>query len=212
LQKAGATRFTRLDIHRGYLNMVLHLDSRDITTHHTPHGPRRFTRINYGTKSAAETFQKEISEALEGLEGVLNISDDILVYGKHEEEHDHNVEETLKRCRERDIRLGPEKCKFNLPEVTYGYVFSGNGMKPDLRKVVTLKNAEPPANVSELRSFLGMAGYSSPFIPHYSEKTVRLRDLLVEKEYQWTDEHQKAFEELKEYLSSETTLAYFMPG
>ena len=93
-----------------------------------------------------------------------------------------------------------------LPEVTYyGYVFSGNGMKPDPRKVVTLKNAKPPANVSELRSFLGMAGYSSPFIPHYSGKTARLRDLLVQKEYRWTDEHQKAFEELKEYLSSETT-------
>ena len=57
-----------------------------------------------------------------------------------------------------------------------------------------------------------MAGYSSPFIPHYSEKTARLRDLLVEKENRWTDEHQKAFEELKEYLSSETTLAYFVPG
>jgi hypothetical protein len=85
-------------------------------------------------------------------------------------------------------------------------------MKPDPRKVVTLKNAEPPANVSELRSFLGMAGYSSPFIPHYSEKTARSRDLLVEKEYRWTDEHQKAFEELKEYLSSETTLAYLVPG
>jgi hypothetical protein len=70
--------------------------------------------MNYGTKAAAETFQKEISESLEGLEGVLNISDDILAYGKHEEEHDHNVKETLKRCRERDIRLGPEKCEFNL--------------------------------------------------------------------------------------------------
>ena len=152
LQKADATMFTKLDIHRGYLNMVLHPDSRDITTHHTPRGPRRFTRMNYGRKLAAETFQKEFSEALEGLEGVLNISDDILVYSKHEEEHDNNVEETLKRCRERDIRLGPEKCEFNLPEVTYyGYVFSGNGTKPDPRKVVTLENAGPPANVSELR-------------------------------------------------------------
>jgi hypothetical protein len=100
LQKAGTTRFTKLDIHRGYFNMVLHPDSRDITMHHIPCGPRRFTCMNYGTKSAAETFQKKISEALEGLEGVLNISGDILVYGKHEEEHDHNVEETLKRCRE----------------------------------------------------------------------------------------------------------------
>ena len=76
LQKAGARRFTKLDIHRGYLNMVLHPDSRNITTHHTPRGPRRFTRMNYGTKSAAETFQKEISEALQGLNGVLNISED----------------------------------------------------------------------------------------------------------------------------------------
>ncbi len=76
LQKAGATRFTKLDIHRGYLNMVLHPESRAITTHHTPRGPRQFTRMNYGTKSAAEAFQKEISEALDGLDGVLNISDD----------------------------------------------------------------------------------------------------------------------------------------
>ena len=213
LQKAGARRFTKLDIHRGYLNMVLHPESPKITTHHTPRGPRQFTRMNYGTKSAAETFQKEISEALEGLDGVLNISDDILVYGESEEEHDRNVEETLKRCRERDIRFGPEKCEFNVPEITYyGYVFSGDGMKPDLQKVATLKKAEPPKSVSELRSFLGMAGYSSPFIPQFSEKTARLKDLLVEKEYRWTAEHQKAFEEVKECLSSETTLAYYVPG
>lgn len=94
--------------------------------------------MNYGTKSAAETFRKEISETL-GLDGVLNTSDDILVYGESEEEHDHNVEETLKRCRERDVRLGPEKCEFNVPEIIYyGYVFSGDVMKPDPQKVATL--------------------------------------------------------------------------
>ena len=77
--------------------MVLRPDSREITTHHTPRGPRRFTHMNYGTKSTAEIFQKEISEALDGLEGVLNISDDILVYGKDEEEHDDHVEEVLNK-------------------------------------------------------------------------------------------------------------------
>ena len=61
IQKAGARRFSILDIYKGYLNMVLHPDSREITTHHTPRGPRRFTCMNYSTKSAAETFQKEIS-------------------------------------------------------------------------------------------------------------------------------------------------------
>ena len=102
----GAKRFSKLDICKGYLNIVLHPDSREITTHHTPRGPRGFTRMNYGTKSAAEIFQKEISEALNGLEGVLNISDDILVYRKDEEQHDDHVEEVLKRCRKRELRLG----------------------------------------------------------------------------------------------------------
>ena len=169
--------------------------------------------MNYGTKSAAEIFQKEISEALDGLEGVLNISDDILVYGKDEEEHDDHVEEVLKRCRERDIRLGPDKCQFNCTElVYYGYVFSGDGMRPDPEKVQLLKNAEPPQNKNELRSFLGMAGYSSPFIPKFSEKTSKLRELLTATEYEWKQEHQMAFGELKKCLSSETTLAYFVPG
>ena len=59
--------------------MVLHPDSREITTHQTLRGPRRFTRIIYGTKSAAEIFQEEISEALDGLEGAINISDDTLL-------------------------------------------------------------------------------------------------------------------------------------
>ena len=213
LQKSGAKRFSKLDIRKGYLNMVLHPDSREITTHHTPRGPRRFTRMNYGTKSAAEIFQKEISEALDGLEGVLNISDDILVYGKDDEQHDDHVEEVLKRCRERDIRLGPDKCQFNCTElVYYGYVFSGDGMRPDPEKVQLLKNAEPPENKSELRSFLGMAGYSSPFIPKFSENTSKLRELLTAMEYEWKQEHQMAFDEVKKCLSSETTLAYFVPG
>ena len=85
-------------------------------------------------------------------------------------------------------------------------------MRPDLCKVAMLKNAQPPQNVNEMRSFFGMAGYSSPFIPRFSEKTAKLRGLLVDKEYIRTSEHQTAFDALKECLSSETTLAYYAPG
>ena len=75
LQKAKAAVFSKLDIHKGYLNLTLHLESRGITAHHTPRGPRRSTILNYGT-TAAEIFQKEIAEALEGIDGCFNISDD----------------------------------------------------------------------------------------------------------------------------------------
>ena len=84
-------------------------------------------------------------------------------------------------------------------------------MRPDPEKVQLLKNAEPPDNKSELRSFLGMAGYSSPFIPKFSEMS-KLRELLTAMEYEWKQEHQMAFDELKKCLSSETTMAYFVTG
>ena len=65
-------------------------------------------------------------------------------------------------------------------------------MRPDPEKVQLLKNAEPPEKKSELRSFLGMAGYGSPFIPKFSEKTSKLRDVLTAMEYEWKQEQQMA--------------------
>ena len=110
LQKAKAAVFSKLDIHKGYLNLALHPESRGITAHHTPIGPRRSKRLNYGTTSAAEIFQKEIAEALEGIDGCFNISDDIMVFGCSQQEHDKYLEEVLQRCQKRDLRLGLDKC------------------------------------------------------------------------------------------------------
>ena len=118
----------------------------------------------------------------------------------------------MQRCQERDLRLGLDKCQFNLSEISYyGFAFTKEGMKPDPNKVARLKQAEPPKNASELRSFLGMATYSAPFISHFAEKADKLRELLKTNKYEWLDEHQRAFEELKECLTSETTMAYFTP-
>ena len=156
-----------------YLNLALHPESRGITAHHTPRGPRRSTRLNYGTTSAAKIFQKEIAEALEGIDGCFNISDDIMVFGSSQKEHDKYLGEVLQRCQEKDLRLGLDKCQFNLSEISYyGFVFTKEGMKPDPNKVATLKQAEPPKNASELRSFLGMATYSAPFTSHFTKKLI----------------------------------------
>ena len=135
-----------------------------------------------------------------------------MVFGCSQKEHDKYLEKVLQGCQERDLRLGLNKCQFNLSEISYyGFVFTNEGMKPDPNKVATLKQAEPPKNASELRSFLGMATYSAPFISHFAEKTDKLRELLETDKYEWLDEYQRAFEELKERLTSETTLAYSTP-
>ena len=79
--------------------------------------------------------------------------------------------------------------------------FSQHGMEADPMKIEAIKMAEPPANVSELKSFLGMTNYSSQFIKNYSSKTAKRREFLVEKK--------KWFDELKLSLQGSNVLGCF---
>ena len=109
----GARVFTKLDLNQGYNQLELAPDSRYITTFSTHLGLRRFTRLNFGVSSAAEIFQNVIRETLSGIPGVTNISDDILVYGSSQEDHDTALAATFQRLREKGLTLNPEKCVYS---------------------------------------------------------------------------------------------------
>ena len=90
----------------------------------------------------SETFQKRVSHALEGLEGILNITHDILVYrvGDNEKEarvdRDRKLEALLNRCRERGMALNKNKLKLCISEVSFmSHIFSKEGLKIDPDKV-----------------------------------------------------------------------------
>ena len=84
----GATVFSKLDLKAGYHQIPLAKESRHITTFVKHKGLHRYTRLNFGKNSASEIFQHIISEQLRGIEGALNISDDVIVYGKMQADHD----------------------------------------------------------------------------------------------------------------------------
>lgn len=174
----GAKVFSKLDLNAGYHQLELHPESRNITTFSSHVGLRRYKRLSFGISSAAEVFQNTLSTALEGLRGVRNISDDIIVFGENQLEHDKNLEAVFKRLSERNLILNKDKCEFNKSQLEfYGYVFGANGISADPRKVDAIKTAEIPKNVSEVRSFLGMTNYVERFILNYSTITAPLRDL-----------------------------------
>ena len=108
----GATVFSKLDLNQGYNQIEIDEGSRYITTFATHVGLRRFTRLNFGINSAAEVFQEAIRQALAGLTGVVNLSDDILVFGKDQMSHDQNLAELFQRLREkgltREMHVQPE--------------------------------------------------------------------------------------------------------
>ena len=148
----GATVFSHLDMNHGYHQLKLKEDSRDITTFATHVGLYRYKRLNFGTRSAGEIFQETVSkEITRDKVGCIKISDDILVFGRNQKEHDQNLEKLFKRAREKEITFNKDKCEFNKDKcLYYGMVFSKEGASPDPMKVEAIKQAEPPRNAKEL--------------------------------------------------------------
>ena len=207
----GSSHFSKLDLNQGYHQLELDESSRKFTVFSTHRGLFRYKRLNFGVNAAAEIFQNRIRKSLEGLEGVLNISDDLLVYGTSQEEHDMRLRAVLERLREKNLTLNREKCRFNKTRVEfYGHIFSDQGISPDPKKVSALQNAEQPGSVKEVRSFIGLAQYCSRFIPDLATKTEPLRRLTKARtKWAWEQDQQKAFDIIKQSITEDCTNAYF---
>ena len=115
--------------------------------------------------------------------------DDALVYGESQEEHDERLLVVMKRLQDAGLTLNKEKCSFSQREVRFlGQILTENGVQSDPDKVAAIVKIEEPANVKELRRFLGMANQLSKFNPILPKKMKPLRDLLSKKN-QWVWSH-----------------------
>ncbi|XP_028418157.1 uncharacterized protein LOC114543323 [Dendronephthya gigantea] len=186
----GASVFSKLDLRSGYHQIEL-----------TP-------------ASRLGSFQQVIQQALQGIPGVKNISDDIIVFGRTQEEHDAALADTFQRLREKGLTLNGSKCVYNKQNLAFfGYVFSAKGMSADPKKIAAICDATPPTNPSEVRSFLGLTGFCSRFIPNYATLTEPLKHLTRKGvRWNWGVQQNKSFLALKECLTSNRTMAYFDPS
>lgn len=209
---SGAKFFSKLDLNQGYNQIELDESSRYITTFATHKGLYRYRRLFFGVNSASEIFQEQIRQALTGLKGVVNISDDILCYGCSQQEHDTNLRALFQRLREKGLTIHAEKCKFNQKSIEFlGHNFSASGITPSREKIKAILELPTPTNASEMRSLLGMVNFcGAHHIPQYASITHDLR-LLTKKNapWEWTEKHIMAFNALRKALSDAITLAYF---
>ena len=195
----GSRVYSKIDLRSAYHQLELEPSCRYITTFSTHMGLFRYKRLSFGVNSAAEIFQYTVQTILQGIPGACNISDDILVYGKTNEEHDLAVSRTLDRLHRSGLTVNPKKCEFGKDRVTFfGYVFSAAGMSPDPLKVKSLQDAAEPQNASEVRSLLGMAQYSARFIDNFADITEPLRKLTrQDMVWHWDKPQQDAFQKLR---------------
>ncbi len=207
----GSSVFSKVDLRSGYHQLEISPESRYITTFATHVGLKRYKRLSFGISSASEVFQNTIRQVIEGIPGVLNVSDDILIHAPTREEHDKRLHALFTRLSEKGLTLNGQKCEFAKSSIQFfGLVFGKDGVSPDPSKVDAIKNAPPPQSAAEVRSLLGMASYSARFIPNLSTVTEPLRALIEKNvKFVWTDEHDRALQQLKDSLSAHVVGAYF---
>ena len=160
----------------------------------------------FGLKMLQDVFQAKIDQTFEGFEVTIGIADDIVVFGKSEQEHDHHLHGMLARCRNTGVKLNPHKCKIKQTKIKfYGHICGEDGFQPDPSKVSALKQMAPPNNKQELQTFLGLATYMGPFNSGLSTVTAPLRELVKENSlFDWNPTHQQTFNAIKNAIRSYT--------
>ena len=211
---SGAKIFSKLDANSGFWQIPLSPSSRLLTTFIIPMGRYCFNKLPFGISSAPEHFQRRMSEILTDLPGVVCQMDDILVFGKTQDEHDKHLKAVLRQIEEANVTLSPQKCEFSKAKLTFlGHVIDADGIRADPEKTKAIVNMSSPTSVSELRRFLGMANQLGKFTPNLAQITQPLRELLTKsRNWSWGPLQSKAFDLVKEELSKPTTLALYDPA
>ena len=214
LHELGQSRvFSKADLASGYWHVQMDQDSSLLTTFQTCHGRYRWCRLPFGTSVSAEIFQRKLLEALDGLPGTVCIADDVIIHGKDISEHDHNLNIFLQRCSEKGIKLNQNKFELRMGEITFmGHRITKDGLQSDPEKVKAINEMQPPANVQELRQFLGCINYLAKFLPHLSEVLQPLL-LLTRREvpFNWTTSQQTAFNKAKKLVTTTPVLTFYDP-
>ena len=141
----------------------------------------------FGITPAPEEIHRRLYEAIEGLDGVKAVADDIIVFGIGDtnqaalQDHDSKFLNLLESCRQKNTKLNKDKVKFKLNELSYvGHFISVGGLKPDPAKVEAILRMPPSKDMQGLRRLMGMVNYLQKFTSGLSEVTKPMRDLLKE--------------------------------
>ena len=171
-------------------------------------------RVPFGIKSAPEIFQKEITNILQGIEGVENSMDDILIHAPDINTLRARTKLVLQALRNAGAKLNKEKCEFEVQKVKYlGHILSSEGIIIDPEKVEAIDRIKAPNCKKDLQRLLGMIQYLQKFIPNLSEKTHNMR-LLLKKDatWNWNEELEKELSEIKNILKNAPTLTFYNPN
>ena len=203
--------YSTLDLKAGYHQMRVAEEDIHKTAFRCHVGQYEFTKVPFGLKTAPIFSQQEMNFILSDFIGVCVFVyiDDILVFSNNEEDHLNHLQLVFNRLRKVGLKLKPTTFSFGLPEVKLlGYVLNSEGIQTDPDKVAAIADLPTPTTIKEVRSLLGMTNYYRTSLPNYATIAEPLIQLTRKyTTFNWTSEHQRAFDELKRLLISSHVMA-----
>ncbi|GJR57254.1 putative reverse transcriptase domain-containing protein [Tanacetum coccineum] len=181
--------FSKIDLRSGYHQLRVHEDDIPKPAFRTRYGHFKFTIMPFGLTNAPAVFMDLMNRACRPYldKFVIVFIDDILIYSKTQEEHVEYLS-----------FLG----------IKLKFLINGNGIHVDPSKIEVVKNWKAPRTPSEVRSFLGLAGYYRRFIENFSKIAKSLTILTQKcKTFDWGEEQELAFQTLKDKLCNAPVLA-----
>ncbi|GJT88597.1 putative reverse transcriptase domain-containing protein [Tanacetum coccineum] len=140
---------------------------------------------------------------------VIVFIDDILIYSKNKKEHEEHLKAILELLRKEELYAKFSKCEFWIPKIQFlGHVIDSQGIHVDPAKIESIKYWASPKTPTEIRQFLGLAGYYLRLIEGFSKIAKPMTKLTQKKvAFEWGDKQEAAFQTLKHKLCSAPILA-----
>ena len=209
----GARRFSTLDPKSGYWQVPIQEQDKEKTAFLTSSGQLfEFNQVPFGICNAPATFSRLMDRVLAGhhWETCLFYLDDIIVFAAMWEEHLSRLQQVFEQLRHAQLKLGAEKCTFAAKEVSYlGHRVTSEGLLPDPTLLAAIREIGPPKTATEVRSFLGLAGYYRRYVKNFNAIAGPLQALIrKDAVFHWSPECQDAFDLLKTLLTTSPITAF----
>ena len=209
-QLKGARIFSKIDLRSGYHQILVKPKDVQKTAFRSRCGHFEYVVMPFGVTNAPAIFMDYMNKIFRPWldKFVVVFIDNILIYSKTREEHANHMRVVLKILRDHQLYGKLSKCEFWLEQVQFlGHVISAKGIVVDPAKIETVLKWERPKTVTEVRSFLGLAGYYKRFVEGFSKKMNPLTQLTrKDQSFSWTEQCEECFEKLKKCLTTAPVL------
>jgi hypothetical protein len=205
-QMAGARVFSKIDLRSGYHQMKIRPSDIPKMAFSTQYGLYEFTVMSFGLTNALAYFMNLMNKVfMEYLDRfVVVFIEDILIYSKSVSDHEEHLRFVLQKVQDNQLYAKYNKCELWIDEVPFlGHIIYNGGILVDPAKVKEIVEWGIPSTVTEVRSFLGLAGYYWRFIEGFSKIAKPMTSLLEKgREFKWDWKCQDSFNQLKLRLMS----------